>query len=50
MEMGGNEWRRLKMEMDRKGGWQKGGVCVCVASGGGGGGGRSVEYEDDFYH
>ena len=26
MEMGGNEWRRLKMEMDRKGGWQKGGV------------------------
>lgn len=26
--MGGSDRRRLKMEMDRKGGWQKGGVCV----------------------
>lgn len=28
MEVGGSDRRRLKMEMDRKGGWQKGGVCV----------------------
>ena len=45
--MGGNELRRFNTEMDRNGGWEKGGVCVCVLRATVV---KSVEYEDDFYH